>query len=98
MAESLRALLEPGRQNDAFVRGSVADVEVAASAIHHKLSAMHRGLVAHDALNAMLHAAGLATCDKLWDAIDTANWARWLLHVNKTANEAKHACMASSPL
>ena len=91
------------RAHDAL--GGVADVELQVAEIHHRLAAMHRGLVAHDALNKMLQVEGLSACDKLLDAIATARThriitgaeARWLRHFNKAANEAKHHCMAALP-
>ena len=105
MAESLRALLEPGRQDAAFREGGVADVVLGSSQVHHKLSAMHRGLVAHDALNASLLVEGISPRDKLVDAIQCARdrniitgaEARWLRHFNHLANLAKHLCMRALP-
>ena len=105
MAESLRALLEPGRQNAAFMKNGVADVELPVADIHHRLAAMHRGLVAHDALNQLLEVSGCPACDKLLDAIASAHTqriitdveARWLRYFNKVANDAKHHCMTALP-
>ena len=105
MAESLRALLEPGNQDAAFREGGVADVVLAASEVHHKLSAMHRALVAHDSLNASLLVEGIRPRNQLLDATQCARdqriisdkEERWLRYFNFTANQAKHHCMTALP-
>ena len=106
MAESLRALLESPQQHAAFTADGIADVPVGAGDIHHKLSAMHRGLVAHDALNASLQRVfGIPPLDKLLDAIKVARdqdliskaEEKWLRHFNQVANEAKHQCATAFP-
>ena len=73
--------------------------------IHHKLSSMHRALVAHDALNKSLQFAGIPPLDKLLDAIKVARdqrliskvEAKWLRYFNQVANEAKHHCATALP-
>ena len=100
MAASLRALLEPNQSNK-FKTDGVADYQVNTADIDLRLAAIHRALVAHQALNSAIQeiAGEDAKRDKLIDAIEeclrleciTGQEARWLRHFNQKANEAKHS-------
>ena len=95
---NLRMLLGDGRQSSAFVSGGAADVQVDAQGVHQKLNAIHRALVAHDAINQMLALEGIQPCPKLLEAIEkarsleviTSREERLLKYFNQEANKAKH--------
>ena len=105
MAASLRALLEEN-QSRIFKNDGVADYLIDTVDIDARLAAIHRALVAHQALNKALREIGGedAQRDKLLDAIQeclqleciTSHEARWLKHFNNAANEAKHSLGAIS--
>ena len=95
---TLRSLLED-RANDVFLADGVADVPVDGYEIDLRLSAMHKALVAHAALNRSLsHVGATDMPDKLVDSIAQAESlglieareVRWLKFINQQANEAKH--------
>jgi hypothetical protein len=82
-------------------RPSVADVPVDSYEIDLRLAAMKRALVAHQALNNFLSRVGVDDLPKsLISSIETAEAldivshpeGRWLRHINKAANQAKHEC------
>ena len=103
MAASLRALLEEN-QSRIFKNEGVADYLIDTVDIDARLAAIHRALVAHQALNKALRELGGedAQRDKLLDAIQqclqlqciTNAEAKLLKHFNKRANEAKHSLEA----
>ena len=81
------------------VRPSVADVPVDSYEIDLRLAAMKRALVAHRALNNLLSQVGMDELPKsLKRSIEKAEEfgivsdreGRWLRHINKEANQAKH--------
>ena len=103
MASTLRALLEEGLQNIAFKEDGVADVIVSTDDIEQKMAAIHRALVAHEALNTMLAACNTHEKTSFLRAILAAKVhhlisereARWLKSFNKSANTAKHSISTS---
>ena len=112
MASSLRSLLEPGSREDRAFKAEgpdgtlgTADVPVDMESVHVKLAHMHRGLVAHDALNQKIVDGGGQPCHKLLGAIERAldmnkisqPEARWLRHFNREANKAKHDFFRAAP-
>ena len=70
MASTLRALLESGRQNNAFTEEGIADVLISSTEIEKKLAAIHRALVAHVALNTMLGTQAVNQHEQFLDAIN----------------------------
>ena len=105
MAASLRALLE-SNQSRIFKTDGVADYLIDTADIDARLAAIHRALVAHQALNQALREirGEDGQRDKFLDAIQqcleeqciTNAEARWLKHFNNRANEAKHSLEAIS--
>jgi len=103
---TLRSLLEP-EASRAFEPGGVADLPLGNfSAMDRRLALMQRALVAHDALSAALRFSGVShTPDKLLGAINEAERAmiitkkesKWLKHLNRSANEAKHGFWGAAP-
>jgi hypothetical protein len=95
---TLRSLLGDRRQDNAFVADGAADILVDVNVVHVKISAIHRALVAHEALNHLLTCMAQSPCGKFSEAIAqaratlviTAREARWLKHFNAEANQAKH--------
>jgi hypothetical protein len=96
MASTLRTLLD-ARQSEVF--GAVADVVIDTGSIDNRLAAMHRALVAHDALCAYLASVDVPMpIVTLIDAIKkatelgliTEREKRWLQYFNFEANRAKH--------
>ena len=95
---TLRSLLGDRRQNNAFVPEGAADILVDVNAVHLKINAIHRALVAHEALNHLLTCVGQTPCQTLSEAIAkarvnmviTAGETRWLKYFNVEANKAKH--------
>ena len=95
---TLRVLLGDSRQDRAFVPLGAANILVDVNAVHLKINAIHRALVAHEALNHLLTCMAQSPCGKFSEAIAqaratlaiTAREARWLKHFNAEANQAKH--------
>ena len=95
---TLRDLLADDRQNSAFAEMGAADIHVDLDVVHLKINAIHRALVAHEALNNLLTCMGKATCQTFQLAIAKARALmlispeeqRWLKHFNAEANAAKH--------
>ena len=95
---TLRDLLADDRQNRAFAEMGAADILVNLDAVHLKINAMHRALVAHEALNHLLTCVGQTPCQTLSEAIAQARASRvitrgeerWLKYFNVEANKAKH--------
>ena len=95
---TLRVLLGGARQNRAFVPDGAADILVDVNAVHLKLNAIHRALVAHEALNHLLTCVGQTPCSTLSEAIlqgrahqvINEREERWLRYFNVEANKAKH--------
>ena len=96
----LRSLLE-NNASSVFQADGVADIVVDTYEIDLRLAAMHRALVAHDALTRMLSRVDVPESElptKLWDAIQHAERlglinrqeVRWLKDFNYRANRAKH--------
>ena len=94
----MRVLLGDDRQNKAFVNDGAADILVDVNAVHLKLNAIHRALVAHEALNHLLTCVGQTPCSTLSEAIIQGRThqainqreERWLKYFNVEANKAKH--------
>ena len=98
---TLRDCLDDDRQKAAFDNEPVANVPVSCQSLDHRLAAMQRGIIAHQALLELLTQVGVAE-EKLprtlRDAISEAaklsiigrNAKRWLLNFNDQANRAKH--------
>lgn len=95
---TLRVLLGDARQNRAFVPDGATDILVDVDAVHLKINAIHRALVAHEALNHLLTCVGQTPCSTLSEAIlqarahlvITEREERWLRYFNVEANKAKH--------
>ena len=98
---TLRDCLDDDRQKAAFENEPVADVAVSCQSIDHRLAAMQRGIIAHQALLQLLRQVGVPEHElpaTLRDAISEAvklniigrNAKRWLLSFNDHANRAKH--------
>ena len=95
---TLRSLLGDRRQDNAFVADGAADILVDVNVVHVKISAIHRALVAHEALNHLLTCVGQTSCQTLSEAIAQARASRvitpreerWLKYFNVEANKAKH--------
>ena len=95
---TLRVLLGDRRQDNAFVADGAADILVDVNVVHVKISAIHRALVAHEALNHLLTCVGQTPCQTLSEAIAQARASRvitrgeerWLKYFNVEANKAKH--------
>jgi hypothetical protein len=95
---TLRDLLADDRQNSAFAEMGAAYIQVHLDAVHLNINAMHRALVAHEALNNMMTCMGQSTCQTFKLAIAKARALmlispeeqRWLKHFNVEANAAKH--------
>ena len=94
----MRVLLGDTRQDRAFVPDGAADILVDVDAVHLKINARHRALVAHEALNHLLTCVAQTPCRRLSEVIAqaraslviTAGEERWLKHFNVEANKAKH--------
>ena len=98
---TLRTLLDE-RANAAFVEGGIADTVVTSeSNIHFRIAAMHRALVAHDALVSMISLTGAGEGpwqSTLLNAIEKAlegglispRESKYLKYFNTEANRAKH--------
>ena len=75
-----------------------ADILVDVNVVHVKISAIHRALVAHEALNHLLTCMAQSPCGEFPEAIAharatlviTGREARWLKHFDAEANQAKH--------
>ena len=95
---TLRDLLADAFQNNAFAEMGAADIQVNLDAVHLKINAIHKALVAHEALNNLLTCMGHSTCQTFKLAIAKARALmlispeeqRWLKHFNVDANAAKH--------
>ena len=95
---TLRSLFGDTRQDKACVADGAADILVDVNAVHMKISAIHRALVAHEALNHLLTCMDQSPCGKFSEAIAqtratlaiTAKEERWLKYFNVEANNAKH--------
>ena len=103
---SLRSLLENEYQKNAFKADGIADVIVPTSDIDRRIAAMHRGLVAHAALNKLIEINGEAPRSHLGLAIAAALRLRLISRTesnilkdfNFEANEAKHALYPNGPM
>ena len=103
MASTLRALLESGRQHNAFTEEGIADVLISSTEIEKKLAAIHRALVAHVVLNTMLGTQAVNQHEQFLDAMKAATEhevitrreARWLKSFSRAANAAKHSISQS---
>ena len=86
------------RQDNAFVADGAADILVDVNVVHVKISAIHRALVAHEALNHLLTCMAQSPCGKFPEAIAQARATlvisrgeeRWSKHFNAEANKAEH--------
>ena len=95
---TLRVLLGDRRQDRALVPDGAADILVDVDAVHLKINAIHRALVAHEALNHLLTCVGQTACSTLSEAIlqarahlvITERRELWLRYFNVEANKAKH--------
>ena len=95
---TLRGLLGEPRADRAFVADGAADILVDVDVVHLKINAIHRALVAHEALNHLLTCVAQTPCRTLSEAIAqtraslviTAREERWLKYFNVEANKAKH--------
>ena len=80
--DSLRLYLDE-RQNEAFVRGGIADVLVTSpNCIHARLTALHRALILHDALVQLII---IATVD-----YDSASAIRGASRTNSSPRQREH--------
>ena len=95
---TLRGLLGEPRADRAFVADGAADILVDVDVVHLKINAIHRALVAHEALNHLLTCVAQTPCRTLSEAVAQARASlviiareeRWLKHFNVGANRAKH--------
>ena len=97
-ASTLRSLLENEYEQNAFKVHGIADVLVPTEDIDRRIAAMHRGLVAHSALNRLIEINGEAPPPNLGLAIVAALRLRLISRTESNllkdfhgkANEAKH--------
>ena len=105
MASSLRSLLQNDYEQNAFKADGIADVVVHTGGIDRRIAAMHRGLVAHAALNRLITRKGEVPRRHLGQAITAAfelelnnhTESKILKGFNSEANEAQHVLYGPMP-